>query len=156
MKVYRHKPGGSRFYVLMLFSVVLLALNIIILPGREELPVKIFTILFTLGWLAVTLDSLAVKIVVDQQGIGAFSPMCKKFAPWRDIVEVKLGHRWILGTFMPEHIIICYKNEPGKENLAITLHNDVGNWQELLRDITANAPSRAISEEVKAKMYQDG
>lgn len=151
MKVYRHVPKGTRFYVQVLFLAILLALNIAILPAQEELPVKVFTLLFTLAWLAVTIDSLTARVVVDEKGIAFISVMCKKFASWKDITDVSLGHRWILGTFMPEHVIVCYKEAPGKEKCTITLHNDLNNWKDLLGDIVANTPARAVSGEVKSK-----
>lgn len=152
MKVYRHQPKGARFYILLVFSAVLLALNAVILPGKEELPVKAFVLLFTLAWLAVTVDSLLAKVVVDERGIGIFSILFKKFAGWAEITEVNFGERWVLGTFMPEHIIICYKTGPHKKTAAMTLNNDLINWKELLKDIVSNAPPGALPGNIKSKL----
>lgn len=152
MKVYRHAPKGTRFYVLILFSLVLLGLNVIILPGQEALPVKLFTFLFTAVWLVVTIDSLAARVVLDEEGIGLLSMMCKRFVRWSEITEVSFGHRWVLGTFMPEHITICSKTGTGKTAAPITLHNDLKNWNELLGEIVRHAPSKAVSRDLKTRV----
>lgn len=152
MKVYYHEPKGARFYVILVFSAVLLGLNIMILPGKEEMPVKAFTLLFTLAWLAVTVDSLAARVVVDEKGVGVFSMLFKKFAGWTEITEVNFGERWVMGTFMPEHITICYKTDRDKNISTMTLHNDLKNWQELLRDIVSNAPPGVLPGDIKSKL----
>lgn len=151
MKVYRHEPKGVRFFVLLAFSVLLLGLNVVILPGQEELPVKAFSLLFALGWLAVTVDSLLARIVVDEEGIGMVSFLSKRFVGWQEITGVNLGRRWVMGTFMPEHVIIDYKKEDG-QTAAVTLHSDLKNWRELLGDIVLKAPPAAVSREVKTKI----
>lgn len=140
MKVYYHEPKGVRFFTLLAFSAALLALNVLILPGQEALPVKAFILLFTLAWLAVTVDSLAGKVVVDEKGVGVFSILFRKFVGWNEITEISFGDRWVMGTFMPEHIIICYKTDGDKKTSTMTLHNDLKNWQGLLNDIVSYAP----------------
>lgn len=152
MKVYRHQPKGSRFYVLILFSAVLLGLSVMILPGREALQVKVFTLLFTLAWLAVTIDSLAARVVVEEAGIGIFSVVFKSFARWTEITEVNFGQKWVLGSFMPEHIVLTYKTDSGKKTTTMTLHNDIKNWKELLSDIVFNAPSNSLPEDIKSAL----
>lgn len=144
MKIYRHELKGPRFYILLIFSAVLLGLNAVILPGEEELPVKAFSLLFTLAWLAVTADSLAAKVVVDEKGIGIFSVFFKKFAAWKEITEIRFGEKWVMGTYMPEHIIISYKNDPDCKTSTMTLHNDLKNWHELLKD-----PPGAVPDKIK-------
>lgn len=150
MKVYRHEPKGTRFYILLLFSAVLLGLNVMILPGKEELPVKVFTLLFTLAWLAVTVDSLAARVVVEEDRIGIFSIIFKKSARWTEITEVTFGQRWVLVTFMPEHIILTYKTDTDKTSATMTFHNDIKNWRELLSDIVANAPPNSLPGDIKS------
>lgn len=152
MKVYRHQPKGSRFYVLILFSVLLLGLSVMIVPGQEELPVKVFTLLFTLAWLAVTIDSLAARVVVKDEGIGIFSIVFKSFTRWAEITEVNFGQKWIFGSFMPEHIILTYKTDQGQKTATMTLHNDIKNWKDLLSDIVSNVPSNALPEDIKSAL----
>jgi len=154
VKVYRHQPKGTRFYVLILFSAVLLGLNVMILPGQEELPVKVFTLLLTLAWLAVTIDSLAARVVVEEEGIGIFSIIFKRFTRWTEITEVNFGQKWVFGSFMPEHIVMTYKTDSGQKTTTMTLHNDIKNWKELLSDIVSNAPSNALPGDIKALKSQ--
>lgn len=152
MNVYRHEPKGARIYVILLFSTVLLVLNGMILPGNEALPVKIFTLLFTLGWLAVTVDSLAARVVVDEKGIGIFSVLFKKFTSWAEITEINFGDKWVLGSFMPEHIVITYKTDQGNKFGTMTLHNDIKNWNDLLDDIVNHAPSDVVPAGIGSKI----
>lgn len=149
MKVYRHELKGVRFAVMLLFFIVLLTLNILILPGEEELPVKVFVAVFTLLWLAFTVDSLAARIEVDDRGIGQYSWLFKRHIGWDEVCGVRFGQRWVLGTFMPRHVIIEYKEGSRDETRTITLHGDMNDWEDLIGRVVVLAPAGVIDPDVR-------
>lgn len=149
MSIYHYRLWGTRFAIIMIFFIVLVALNIYILPGGEAFAVKLFCAAFTVAWLAFIVDSLAARIIVDEKGISQVSWLFKKKVIWSDVRNVDFGQKWVMASYMPRHVVIQYKKEGQRETSTLTLNDDIRGWRDLLADVIAYAPRRVISANVR-------